>query len=210
MSRIEGGGQDTVAWVSWSWPPPLFYRSQLHFHCMSGIEGGGQDTVAWVSWPPLQTFNCFWNYKNIQLCVQEMLWYFRIKLFPNITTLFYRSQLHVPLYVRNTGWGSRYRGLGILTPTPDFCFWNYKKFSYVCKKCSDIFESNCFLTRLLFFINHSYMFHCISGIEGGGQETVAWVSWPPLQTFNCFWNYKNFSYVSKKCSDIFKSNCFLT
>ena len=23
------------------------------------------------------------------------------------------------------------------------------------------------------------MFHCVSGIEGGGQDTVAWVSWPP-------------------------------
>ena len=45
-----------------------------------------------------------------------MLRYFQIKLFPNITTLFYLSQLHVPLYNRNTGWGSRYHGLGILTP----------------------------------------------------------------------------------------------
>ena len=81
-----------------------------------------------------------------------MLRYFQIKLFPNITTLFYRSQLHVPLYIRNTGWGSRYLELAILTPAPDFCFWNYKNFSYVSKKCSDIFESNCFLTLLLYFI----------------------------------------------------------
>ena len=142
---------------------------------MSGIEGGGQDTVAWVSWPPPQTLFL----KIFQLCVQEMLRYFRIKLFPNITALFYRSQWHVPLYVRNRGWGSRYLGLGILTPTPDFCFWNYMKLSYVSKKCSDIFESNCFLTRLLYFIGHSYMLHCMSGIEVGGQDTVAWVSWPP-------------------------------
>ena len=112
-----------------------------------------------------------------------MLSYFWIKLFPNITTLFYRSQLHVPLYVRNRGWGSRYCGLGILTPTPDFCFWNYKNFSYVSKKCSDIFDSKCFLTRLLYFISHSYMFHCMSGIEGGCQDTVAWASWPLPQTF---------------------------
>ena len=27
------------------------------------------------------------------------------------------------------------------------------------------------------------MFHCMSGIEGGGEDTVAWVSWPPTQTF---------------------------
>ena len=86
-----------------------------------------------------------------------MLRYFRIKLFPNKTTLFYRSQLHVPLYVRNRGWGSRYHGLCILTPTPNFCFWNYKNFIYVSKECSDIFESNCFLTKLLYFIGHSYM-----------------------------------------------------
>ena len=151
------------------------------FHCMSGIEGGGQDTVAWVSWPPPQTF-VFEIIRNSVMC-PRMLRYFRIRLFPNITTLFYRSQLHVPLYVRNRGWGSRYRGLGILTPTPDFCFWNYKNFSYVSKKCSDIFESNCFLTSLLYCIGHSYMFHCMAGIESGGQDTVAWVSWPPPQTF---------------------------
>ena len=138
-----------------------------------------------------------------------MLRYFWIKLFPNITTLFYQSQLHVPLYVRNRGWGSRYRCLGILTPAPDFCFWNYKNFSYVSKKCSDIFESNCFLTKLLYFIGHNYMFHCMSGIEGWVQDTMAWVSWPPTPDF-CFWNYKKFSYVSKKCSDILESNRFLT
>ena len=51
-----------------------------------------------------------------------------------------------------------------------------KKFYYVSKKCSDIYKTNCFLTRLFYFIGHSYMFHCMSGIEGGGQDTVAWVS----------------------------------
>ena len=121
-----------------------------------------------------------------------MLRYFRIKLFPNITTLFYRSQLHVPLYVRNREWGWRYRGLGILTPTSDFCFWNYKNFSYVSKKRSDIFESNCFLTRLLYCIGHSYMFHCMSGIECGGSRYHGLGILTPTPDF-CFWNYKNFS-----------------
>ena len=108
------------------------------FHCMSRIEVGVK-----ILWPGY--------------------------LDPHPRLLFlklYRSQIHVPLYVRNRGWWSRYRGLGILTPTPDFCFWNYKKFSYVSKKCSVIFKSNCFLT-LLYFICHSYMFHCMSRIEGG-------------------------------------------
>ena len=68
-------------------------------------------------------------------------------------------------------------------PTPDFCFWNYKKLSYMSKKCSDIFESNCFLTKLLYFIGHSSMFHCMSRIEGGSQDTQATVSWPPSQNF---------------------------
>ena len=65
---------------------------------------------------------------------------------------------------------------GYLDPHPRLLFLNYKNFSYVSKKCSDIFESNCFLTILLYFIGHSYMFHCMSGIEGWGQDTVAWVS----------------------------------
>ena len=46
------------------------------------------------------------------------------------------------------------------------------------------------------------MFHGISGKEGGGEDTMAWASWPPPQIF-VFWNYKKFSYVSKKYSDIF-------
>ena len=173
MSRIEGGGQDTMAWVSW--PPlqtfvfeiirnsvmctrnaqifriklfpnitTLFYLSLLHVPLYVRNTVGGQDTVAWVSWPPPQTF-VFEIIRNSVMCPRNAQ-IFRIKLFPNITTLFYRSQLHVPLYVRNRGWGSRYHGLGILTLTPDDCFWNYKKFSNVSKKCSDIFESNCFLT----------------------------------------------------------------
>ena len=158
-----------------------FIGHSYMFQCMSKIEGRGQNTVAWVSWPPPQTFvfkiirNSVMYPRNAQI--------FSNQIVSNITTLFYRSQLHVQLYVRNRGCGSRYHGLGILTPTPDFYFWNYKNFSYVSKKCSDIFESNCFLTRLLYVIGHSYMFHCMSGIEGVGQDTVAWVSWPPPQTF---------------------------
>ena len=125
----------------------------------------------------------FWNYKKFSYVSKKCSDIFESNCFLKKTNLFYRSQLHVPLYVRNRGWGSRYRGLGILTPSPDFCFWNYMKLSYVSKKCSDIFESNCFLTQLLYFIGHSYMFHCMSWIEVGGQDTVAWVSWPPRQTF---------------------------
>ena len=99
---------------------------------------------------PIPDF-CFWNYKT--LCVQEMLRYFRIKLFPNKTTLFYRSQLHVPLYVRNRGWGSRYCGLGILTPTPDFCFWNYKKLPRPFEKGK--YLRNTYYAKLHWFYNSS-------------------------------------------------------
>ena len=45
------------------------------------------------------------------------------------------------------------------------------------------------------------MFHGMSGKEGGGKDTVAWASWPSPKIFG-FWNYKKFSYVSKKYSDI--------
>ena len=65
----------------------------------------------------------------------------------SITTLFYQSQQHIPQYVRNIGWGWRYRGLGILTPTPDFCFWNNKNFSYVSK--------NNYFAKLFWFYNCS-------------------------------------------------------
>ena len=27
------------------------------------------------------------------------------------------------------------------------------------------------------------MFHAMSGKEGGGEDTMAWASWPPPQTF---------------------------
>ena len=122
-----------------------FIDHSYMFHCMSGIEGGGQDTVAWVSWPPPQPFvfeiirNSVMSPDNAQI--------FRIKLFPNKTTLFYRSQLHVSLYVRNRGWESRYRGLGILTPAQfdEFEITNV----VICQRRTQIIfswpgQSNCF------------------------------------------------------------------
>ena len=56
---------------------------------MSGIEGGAEDTVAWASWPPPQIY-VFEMIRN-SVCVQEELKYILIKLFPNITALFYQS-----------------------------------------------------------------------------------------------------------------------
>ena len=72
-----------------------------------------------------------------------MLRYFRIKLFPKITTLFYRSQLHVPMHVRNRGWGSRYRGLGILTPPQTF-FFEIIRISVMCQRNAQIFLNQLF------------------------------------------------------------------
>ena len=34
----------------------------------------------------------------------------------------------------------------------------------------------CELKKFSYFISHSNMFHCMSEIEGWGQDTVAWVS----------------------------------
>ena len=97
----------------------LFYQSQLHVPLY--VRGWGSRYLGLGILTP-QPRLLFLKLQKIELCVQEMLRYFRIKLYPNITTLFYRSQLHVPLYTKNRGWGSRYRGLGILIPTPEFCF----------------------------------------------------------------------------------------
>ena len=69
--------------------------------------------------------------------------------------------------------GSRYRGLGILTPTQ---FDNFEiRNVVICQRrtqiiLGDIYSSIVF--SITTFIGHSYMFHCLSGIEGGGQETV--------------------------------------
>ena len=105
-------------------------------HGMSGKEVGVK-----IPWPghldPHPRF-MFLKCYEVELCVQEELKYFLIKLFPNITALFYQSQLHVPLYVRNRGWGSRYRGLGILTPTQFYDF-EIKMLLYP-KKNSDNFR----------------------------------------------------------------------
>ena len=160
----------------------LFYRSQLHVPLFVRNTWWGSRYCGLGILTPTPDF-CFWNYKKFSYVSKKYSDIFEPNCFLTRLLYFNRSQLHVPLYVRNTGWGSRYHGLGILTPTPDFCFWNYKKFSYVSKKCSDLFESNCFLTRLLYFIGHSYMLHCMSEIEGWGQDTMAWVSWPSPQTF---------------------------
>ena len=110
-----------------------------------------------------------------------MLRYFRIKLFPNITTLFYRSQLSL-------GWGSRYPGHGILTPTLYSwqIVWN-KKCSYMSKKNNlpRQFEKgkylrNIYFAKLLWFYNCSIEdFKTSEARLGGGQDTQATVSWPP-------------------------------
>ena len=41
------------------------------------------------------------------------------------------------------------------------------------------------------------MFHCMSGIEGGGQDTVAWVSWPPPWIFMIL-KYEMLLYVKEE------------
>ena len=46
------------------------------------------------------------------------------------------------------------------------------------------------------------MFNEMSGIEGGGEDTVAWGNLTPTPDL-CFWNDKKFSCVFKKNSNIF-------
>ena len=104
---------------------------------MSGIEGGG---IPWPGYLDPHPRLLFLKLQEIKLCVQEMLRYFRIKLFPNITTVFYWSQLHVPLYVTNRGWGSRYHGLGILTPPQTFIFEIIRN-SVMCPRNAQIFSN---------------------------------------------------------------------
>ena len=57
------------------------------FHGKLGKEGGGEDTVVWASWPQLQIY-VFEIIRNSVVCPGRA----RIKLFPNITALFYQSQ----------------------------------------------------------------------------------------------------------------------
>ena len=83
-----------------------------------------------------------------------MFRYFLIKLFPNITTLFYRSQLHVPLYVRNRGWGLKIPWPGYLDPHSRLMFFEIIRNSVMCPRNAPIFSNQ----------------------MGGGQDTVAWVS----------------------------------
>ena len=54
------------------------------------------------------------------------------------------------------------------------------------------------------FIGNTYMFHCMSWIEGGGEDTMAWASWPPPQIyiFEIMRNSIN-KIMSNKNSDIF-------
>ena len=46
------------------------------------------------------------------------------------------------------------------------------------------------------------MFNGMSGIEGGGQDTVAWASWPPPQIY-VFEMVRNSVVYSGRTQDIF-------
>ena len=130
-----------------------------------------------------------------------MLRYFRIKLFPNITTLFYRSQLHVPLHVRNRGWGSRYRGLGILTPPQTFVF-EIIRISVMCPRNAQIFLNQLFPNISTLFKSVTVTCSIVCQEYSVGVN-IPWPGYLDLRPVWQFWN-KKCSYMSKKNSDNFR------
>ena len=68
---------------------------------------------------------------------------------------------------------------GYLTPHPVLCLGNLKKSKSGSNKRSDIFICNCSIELLLYFIDLSSISHGMSRIQGGGEDTLAWVSYPP-------------------------------
>ena len=102
-----------------------------------------------------------------------MLRYFQIKFFPNITTLFYRSQLHAPVYVRNTGWGFE-KGKYLRN--------NYYTKLHWFDNCSDedfkTSEAQVWMgvkiPRLRYLDPHPvFLTDCAISYQGGGQDTQA-------------------------------------
>ena len=77
---------------------------------MSGIEGGGQDTF--------EIRNVVIYQRRTQIILGDT---FSSIVF-SITTLFYQSQLHIPQYCRNIGWGVKIPWPGHLDPHPRLLF----------------------------------------------------------------------------------------
>ena len=154
---IGGGGQDTPAGVSWPPPKTAFWkflqkRFSSHwkavlfsivldvynysfiwqtdgnlFHQRTMIGGGGQDTPAGVSWPPPKTafwiflqkgFFCLWK-----AVLFKCTWHMQLQHYLTKPREIVKSS------VNDRGWGSRYPGWDILTPTQD-CILNIWRFFF--------------------------------------------------------------------------------
>ena len=68
---------------------------------------------------------------------------------------------------------------GCLTPHPDLCLGNVKKSKSGSKKRSAIFICNSSIKELPYFIDLSNILHGMSRIQGGGEDTLARVSYHP-------------------------------
>ena len=68
---------------------------------------------------------------------------------------------------------------GVSYPPPSFMIGNLKKSKSGSNKRSNIFKCNRSIEKLLYFIDRTYISHGMSIMQGGGEDILAWVSYPP-------------------------------
>ena len=108
------------------------YGTMFHQRTMrGGWGGGGQDTLAWVSWPHLSLF--FWKFEVKKVFLPVKGWFVfncnsRITLHLYLT----KPKENGSSADNNRGWGSRYPGWGILTPTI-VCILKILRFFFACE-----------------------------------------------------------------------------
>ena len=95
---------------------------------------------------------------------------------------------------------------GYLTPHQVSCLGNLKKSKSGSNKRSDIFICNSSIEKLFYFIDLSNISHGMSIIQGGVEDTLTGVYYPPPQTILLLGNLKKSKSGSNKRSDIFICN----
>ena len=120
------------------------------------------------------------------------------KLIPLVWIIFFFTYL-----AWNQGWGSRYPGQGILTPTHLFVSKSSINTTMIsnccilsCYHCDKINSTG---------LNKNIFSHIWLGIRGGGQDTPARVSWPPPTYL--FLKTQQIPYAIKNCCSISCYSC---
>ena len=145
---------------------------------MAWNQGGGQVTLAWVSWPPP-------SYLFLKACKYHMILktvtIFHVIILNKLILLVWikRYFSHIWLAIRV---GVKIPRPGYLDPHPLICFLKLNKYHMLSKSVA-IFQVFIVIKLIQLVWIKKFFSHVWLANRGGGQDTLAGVSWPPTHLF---------------------------